>query len=143
MRPFILLVLVLNVLFVSCNEDTCSKEDSENSDCDSGAIDYSLNGLDQEDPILIQAIKDRFLVPPDPKKKLKLQQKPKGAILYGQYGQPAEVDKIFKQGLLRPHTILSIGLEHCSDWIVQYTHWKLRPYYPLVWLGSQRVRFEH
>lgn len=90
-----LLLLLLNVIYVNSNENTCSKESHEEG-CDSSAIDYSLNGLDQEDPILIQAIKERFLVPPNPKKKLKLQQKLTADILYGQYGQPAEVDKIFK-----------------------------------------------
>jgi hypothetical protein len=44
----------------SCNKKN-SESDCQNTITDSGFIDESLNGLDQEDPILIEAIKKLLL----------------------------------------------------------------------------------
>ena len=61
-------------------------------------IDYSLNSLDQADPRLVQAIKDRFLLlnPPQKWKKLKLRNPATFKVLKGQFGQPIIVDELYK-----------------------------------------------
>lgn len=63
-------------------------------------IDYSLNVMEQDDPRLIEAIRERFLMPPppDPKKRpRRLAQKATSAkALQGQHGQPHYVDSLFK-----------------------------------------------
>ena len=64
----ILLIFFLPLSLVNADENvqgSCNKENSE-ADCqnailDSGFIDESLNGLDQEDPVLIEAIKKLLL----------------------------------------------------------------------------------
>jgi hypothetical protein len=64
----ILLSLLLPLSLVHTEESVqgiCNKENSEagcqNAVIDSGFIDESLNSLDQEDPILIEAIKKLLL----------------------------------------------------------------------------------
>ena len=64
----IFLIFLLTLSVVHAEDDvqgSCNKENSE-ADCqnaipDSGFIDESLNGLDQEDPVLIEAIKKLLL----------------------------------------------------------------------------------
>eukprot|EP00095_Tigriopus_kingsejongensis_P001337 maker-scaffold1057_size73593-snap-gene-0.26 protein:Tk01337 transcript:maker-scaffold1057_size73593-snap-gene-0.26-mRNA-1 annotation:"hypothetical protein DAPPUDRAFT_224483" len=87
------------VLLVHANQNgDCHQKNNERAEPngDNAAIDYSLNGLAQDDPTLIRAIQSRYLVPPNPKKRLKLQQKLTPSILKGQFGQPYEVDEIFR-----------------------------------------------
>jgi hypothetical protein len=55
----------------------------------------SLDGLDQEDPILIEAIKAKHLVLPPPVDKL-YNFKVKVPNVKGQYGQPQVVEEILK-----------------------------------------------
>jgi len=64
----ILIILLLPLCLVQTVESVqgiCNKENSEagcmNAVIDSGFIDESLNSLDQEDPVLIEAIRKLFL----------------------------------------------------------------------------------
>jgi hypothetical protein len=64
----VLLIFLLPISFTNAGESVqgiCNKEKSEascqNAVIDSGFIDESLNSLDQEDPVLIEAIRKLFL----------------------------------------------------------------------------------
>ncbi len=60
-------------------------------------MDPSLNGLDQEDPVLIEAIRERFLeFPPKKRRPIKLLRPPSGKLLRAQFGQPMEVDELYR-----------------------------------------------
>jgi hypothetical protein len=67
-------------------------------------IDDSLNGLAHDDPVLIEALRERFLIAPartkkGKKAKISLKRPISSATLKGQYGQPFAVDDILKYGL--------------------------------------------
>ncbi len=60
-------------------------------------MDASLLGLDQTDPKLVAAIRDRFLVFPASKRRLPTLVKPPTAkLLRAQFGQPMEVDELYR-----------------------------------------------
>lgn len=59
-------------------------------------IDESLNEYDQEDERLIEILKNEYLVSPDSKKSIFLSQKPSSKSLGGQFGQPYEIDDMYK-----------------------------------------------
>lgn len=87
MRTFSVLSLTLLRLNVVVLEDDIEETD----------IYPELNDLDQEDPVLIQALRERVLVkPPDPRVTPILYGKGSHKSLQGQFGQPIEVDKILK-----------------------------------------------
>ncbi len=71
--------------------------ETADSDIEEGVIDPSLNGLPQDDPELIRALQERFLVPP-PEGNAPINFKgPLGPqVLGGQFGQPYRVDEIYK-----------------------------------------------
>ncbi len=62
-------------------------------------IDWSLNQLSQDDPKLIQILKEKYLIRPN-NKPLNLTRMPSKNVLNGQYGQPVILDeKIFRLDL--------------------------------------------
>ena len=74
---------------VYCNEKgVCDKEEVE--------IYSELNGLNQNDPKLIEALKNNILLKPK-QAKLNLKHSPSPKFLRGQYGQPYEVEDILKK----------------------------------------------
>ena len=95
MNLFRLIVLVLNfccfnsTLCQTCNKETCEIEEGV-------TIHWDLNGLDQNDPKLIEAIKTKVLIPPPTKQKLKLTLPTSMKFVNGQYGQPLVIEKILK-----------------------------------------------
>ena len=56
-------------------------------------IHWNLNGLNQDDPILIQKIKNDILIPPNPHQTLTLKDPPE-TNESGQYGQVSRIEKI-------------------------------------------------
>jgi hypothetical protein len=71
------------------NEKECliSNENIETED-----IDWSLNDLNQDDPKLIQILKDKYLIGPN-NKTLNLAHPVSSRTLKGQYGQPMLIDE--------------------------------------------------
>jgi hypothetical protein len=57
-------------------------------------IDWSLNKLRQDDPRLIQVLKEKYLIQPN-NKPLNLTRMPSKNVLQGQYGQPLILDETF------------------------------------------------
>ena len=57
-------------------------------------IDRSLNKLSQDDPKLIQTLKDKYLIGPN-NKPLNLRRPPSNKLLKGQFGQPEYLDENF------------------------------------------------
>jgi len=57
-------------------------------------IDWSLNELSQDDPKLIQILKEKYLIQPN-KKLLNLALSPSSNNLKGQYGQPMFLDETY------------------------------------------------
>ena len=95
MNLFIVLVLVLRlfcfnaILCQTCTKETCEIEEGV-------IIHWDLNGMDQNDPKLIEAIKTKVLIPPPSKQKLKLNLPTSMKFINGQYGQPLVIEKILK-----------------------------------------------
>ena len=82
-------LVVLRLNFAYC--------EVENDDMEETDIYPELNDLDQEDPVLIQALREKILVkPPDPRVNPILYGSGSAKSLQGQFGQPIEVDKILK-----------------------------------------------
>ena len=82
-------LVVLRLTFAYCEVENDEMEETD--------IYPELNDLDQEDPVLIQALRERILVrPPDPRVKPNLYGSGSAKSLQGQFGQPIEVDKILK-----------------------------------------------
>eukprot|EP00095_Tigriopus_kingsejongensis_P007423 maker-scaffold955_size76929-snap-gene-0.16 protein:Tk07423 transcript:maker-scaffold955_size76929-snap-gene-0.16-mRNA-1 annotation:"protein star-like" len=89
-------ILCFNVCAVLSAEGYCDKTDVNCMPESFGAIDESLNSLEQDDPKLIQAIKG-LLIPPS-KEMYNLTQKSK-VNFNGQYGQPEIIDKMYSNKL--------------------------------------------
>ena len=75
---------------VSCEKGVC-KDDVEEL-----RINAELNEYEQDDERLIEILKNDYLVKPDPSKKLWLSQNPTSSSLGGQFGQPYEIDDMYK-----------------------------------------------
>ena len=92
---------VLFVCLILCRASAQSKEvESECSIIDENIeieeIDWSLNELSQDDPILIQTLREKYLIQPN-NKPLNLTRMPGKNVLRGQYGQPVVLDeKLFR-----------------------------------------------
>ena len=85
-------VLTSGTLEQVCQKDICTGDTNNNEP----RIYPELLGLDQEDPALIRAIKERVLIPPPPKKaKLNLKSGMSWEKLKGQFGQ---VELIVNEG---------------------------------------------
>ena len=95
MNLFIVLVLVLKIccfnaiLCQTCTKETCEIEEGV-------IIHWDLNGMDQNDPKLIEAIKTKVLIPPPSKQKLALKLPTSMKFINGQDGQPSAIEKILK-----------------------------------------------
>ena len=78
--------------------ETCDKKSEKCDDgMEEGFIDWALNDLEQDDPKLIEILKERYLIPPPSKdKKLNLYGNASPSHLRGQFGQPFKVDEILK-----------------------------------------------
>jgi hypothetical protein len=63
-------------------------------------IDWSLNDLSQDDPKLIQILKEKYLIQPN-KKPLNLTNPPSSNKLKGQYGQPIFLDEKYFRWIFR------------------------------------------
>ena len=102
-KKFVLLVLFITDLYVLIAETTEEEEDQPNycrtKDCldPNVPIHWDLVGLTQDDPKLIQAIKNKVLWSPPKDKKLKLEKPTSAKIIGGQYGQSTEVETILKK----------------------------------------------
>ena len=81
-----------------CTSDSCSETADDDNTEVAGVIDRSLNGLDQADSRLVEAVRKRFLVAPaaDRKLNLSLGVMDNPNLLRGQFGQPIEVDKLYR-----------------------------------------------
>ena len=98
---FWLLVIFISFQFsfVICSEVECNSIDDAGcrkgveTTADGVNIYWDLNGLDQEDPVLIQALKDRVLIAPD-KKSINLTYSVSMKNLNGQFSQPKTVEEI-------------------------------------------------
>ena len=119
---FILSAITFTLLFarISCtdiDENFCAKDTCDDdkisdvllnandaigaNDADlevAGVIDRSLNSLDQSDPVLVEAIRTRFLVAPPATPTLNLTSNVRmnPNALKGQFGQPIEVDRLYR-----------------------------------------------
>jgi hypothetical protein len=108
LRYFVLCVLFIlfQIGFVISSEvETveCQSKDDDGS-CRKGVettadgvnIYWDLNGLDQDDPVLIQALKDQVLIPPD-NQPLNLTYTASMKNLNGQFSQPKTVEKLLRK----------------------------------------------
>jgi hypothetical protein len=99
MRPNILPVLVFvttaTVLVSSEVSSVCDKEDVTCTDNDLVKIYWSLNGLKQDDPALIEVLKNEILIPPDGKE-LNMLGPMSSKRLRGQYEQPYHAEDYLK-----------------------------------------------
>merc|ERR1719360_139028 len=73
-----------------CEDTQCAKNGEVN-------IYEDLQGLEQDDPKLIQALKERVLIAPNPKAKLNMTKPLTQKFLRGQYGQPLEIEEVLKE----------------------------------------------
>ena len=87
MKPVIWLVSILFSL--TCAKNVEIREDGLVK------IYWDLNGMKQDDPELIQIIKEEILVPPDGAK-LNLTYEPSAKAIKGQYGQVNDAERILK-----------------------------------------------
>ncbi len=75
------------------DEDSC---DRNSFSCQAEpTIFWELNGLSQDDPKLIEAIKSKVLIPPSGKP-LNLTERPTRKLLGAQYGQPFDVEEVLR-----------------------------------------------
>ena len=90
-----IIVLVLkscclkSILCQTCTKETCEIEEGV-------VIHWDLNGMEQNDPKLIEAIKSKVLIQPPTKQKLELKLPTSMKFINGQYGQPSAIEKILK-----------------------------------------------
>jgi hypothetical protein len=94
MTLFILLVIVF-VPTSSAISGVCDKEDVTCTDNDLVKIYWSLNGLKQDDPALIEVLKNEILIPPDGKQ-LNMLGPMSTKRLKGQYEQPYHAEEMLK-----------------------------------------------
>ena len=84
----------INFCFSSNDSNTCSKDSCY---IEEGVpIHWDLTGLHQNDPKLIEAIKNKVLWPIPISKKLNLYKPPTISNIKGQYGQPLIIEEILK-----------------------------------------------
>jgi hypothetical protein len=88
------------LLFCNCYVRVSSEEIKSENECSvidkTEVIDWSLNDLRQDDPKLIQILKEKYLIGPN-NKALNLTHPPSNKALEGQFGQPLYLDEnIFK-----------------------------------------------
>ena len=82
-------------------EQFCDASKDSKDDCkglwveEVGIIDPMLNDLDQEDPKLIELIKEKYLIKPPSEKPYNFNSS--NPNLNGQYGQPVLIEKMLKQ----------------------------------------------
>ena len=108
MAPMFSVVLtIIAISAVSGNEESCYYQNRDGQCFErmvAPEIDYSLNELDQNDPKLIQIIKDRYLIPPPDAEKNPMEL-PEGEVdTSGQFGQVKILEekytKVTTSGLL-------------------------------------------
>ena len=97
---FIIILIILYLMY-SLNSEYCPPDPFgdkvfQNIVENSGFIDSTLNDLEQDDPRLIEAIKTRFLVRPPNRNFSKLHLSGPNPKLDGQFGQPLEIDKLWR-----------------------------------------------
>ena len=73
------------------NEKVCLIS-NDDANIETEEIDWSLNDLSQDDPKLIQILKDKYLIRPN-NKPLNLTNPVSSKTLKGQYGQPMLIDE--------------------------------------------------
>ena len=90
---FVIIFLILNILpTYGLHSLMCNKPNVTCSELDLVKIHWNLNGMHQEDPKLIEAIKETILIPPDQLPLSLL--KPSRKRLSGQFNQVAAVEKL-------------------------------------------------
>ncbi len=94
------------------------KEEEEEEDAEletSPYMDPSLVGLDQSDPRLAEAIRNRFLVfPPKQRRPPKLVKPLTANLLRAQFGQPMEVDELYRWVSCNRGSLRAFCLVHSS-----------------------------
>ena len=97
---FLKWINILSILFivsyVYCDEKGVCENSNESCEKEEVSIYSELNGLEKNDPKLIQALKNDILLKPK-NAKLNLKHGAFPKILKGQYGQPYEVEDILKK----------------------------------------------
>lgn len=100
MKPFLtpFLVTILHVLIV-CTSEEVEPNYCRTKDCldPNVPIHWDLVGLDQNDPKLIEAIKNQVLWAPPKNKKLALERPTSAKRIGGQYGQSTEIEALLKK----------------------------------------------
>ena len=79
----------------SCNSKECNEQKITFTDSELAKIHWDINGLHQDDPYLIEVIKNRILIPPD-SLPLSMLGGPSMKRLMGQYQQVPVVEKLLK-----------------------------------------------
>ena len=69
-------------------------------------IDWSLNDLSQDDPLLIKLLQEKYLIEPN-KRAFNLTIPMTASLLKGQFGQPHELDKQFFRYLPNKFSVLN------------------------------------
>ena len=88
-KTFTLFSLINIIRSEYCDKATCVEKGVP--------IHWDLLGLDQDDPFLIQSIKNKVLLaPPKNGRKLKLKQPIGRKLYYGQHGQSFKVDEFLR-----------------------------------------------
>ena len=91
-----ILSILFIVSYVYCDEKGVCENNNESCEKEKVNIYYELNGLEKNDPKLIQALKNDIILKPK-KEKINLKHGAFPTILKGQYGQPYEVEDILKK----------------------------------------------
>ena len=90
----VIIFLILNILpTYGLHSLMCNKPNVTCSEFDLVKIHWNLNGMHQEDPKLIKAIKETILIPPD-QLSLSLLAPPSRKRLSGQFNQVDAVEKL-------------------------------------------------
>jgi hypothetical protein len=108
MTSKILLVLITTATVLVSSElsSVCNKEDVTCTDKDLVKIYWSLNGLKQDDPALIEVLKNEILIPPDGKE-LNMLGPMSSKRLGGQFGQPYLVENYLQLKKPKKKTVWS------------------------------------
>ena len=80
------------LIFVNSTKNTENEECTVKNKISADHIDMSLNDLDQGDPVLVNLIRERYLIEPS-KKAINLTKPASAETLKGQFGQPIFLDE--------------------------------------------------